>query len=288
MKIYNSPIFKGSLSFIIVLLFMPIGHALMVLNEKLLGNKMFLGAFLIGLLGLASLVAGILNNKKLKQATLLGLLAGILIWTGWVEFSFVWIAEKLKVAPIIENGKVATKPEYLVMLSSLGLLLTMLSFFILRASNCKFFIIIQNLLRIKNKLGSENKSSKLFSVITFIETIMILWTFYILLLIVYDNDIAGDRHPITFIVAFGSLLWSIYLFFKLIKISKFDYSLRYAIPTVIIFWNFIEIIGRWNIFDEIWLHPFEHWIENLIILILLLIFSIYFYTENKKNTIQNI
>lgn len=288
MKIYYSPFFKGILSFLIVLLFMPIGHALMVLNEKLMGNNMYYGAFLIGLLGLICLVIGILNNKKQKQATLLGLLAGILIWTGWVEFSFVWIAEKLNVAPLLENGKVATKPEYLVMLSSLGLLLTMLSFFILRASNCKFFIFLQNLLRIKNKLGSENKSSKLYSVITFIETVMILWTFYILLLIVYDNDIAGDRHPITFVVAFGSLLWSIFLFFKLIKISKFDYSLRYAIPTVIIFWNFIEIIGRWNIFDEIWLHPFEHWIENLIILILLLIFSIYFYTENKKNTIQNI
>lgn len=286
MTISKSPVFKGIFSFITVLLFMPIGHALMVANEKILGEKMFIGAFVIGFAGVVSLIIGILKNEKGTASTLFGLLAGILVWTGWVEFSFVWIAKKLKVAPLIENGEIATKPEYLVMLSSAGLLLTLLLFFILRATSCNFFVFFQKITGIKNKLGLENKKTRLYSVNTFIETVMLLWTFYILLLVVYDKDIAGDRHPVTFAVAFGSLVWSVYLFIKLIKITKFDYSVRYAVPTVIIFWNFVEIIGRWNIFKEIWLHPFEHWIENLIILILLFVFTAYYFKENRKNIIQ--
>ena len=123
---------------------------------------------------------------------------------------------------------------------------------------------------------------KFWAGITFIETIVILWTFYIVLLLVYDKQIAGDRHPLTYFVAFGSLFWSAYLSLKLIKIQKFDYAIRYAIPTVIIFWNFIEVIGRWDLFKEIWVHPFEHWIENSIILALLVGFIIYYIIENNS------
>lgn len=70
---------------------------------------------------------------------------------------------------------------------------------------------------------------------TAIELIMILWTFYIILLIVYDSSIFGDKHPVTYIIAFGSLLWSAYLFMKLLRIKKLGFAIRYAIPTVIIF-----------------------------------------------------
>ena len=270
---------KGILSFLIVLMFMPIGHALMVLNDKILVNQKFIGAFSIGLLGVISLVKGIRKNHKQATATIFGLLAGILVWTGWVEFSFVWIAEKLNVAPLIENGIVTTKPEYLVMMSSLGLLLTLLLFFIFRFTRCQFFNGFQKILGMKDRFKMDGQVSKMTSMTVFIETIMILWTFYIVLLLVYDKDLAGDKHPATYIVAFGSLFWSIYLFLNLIKISKFDYAIRYAVPTVIIFWNFIEVTGRWNLFKEIWVHPFEHWIENSIILILLLAFTAYYIKE---------
>ncbi|MCA0431320.1 MAG: hypothetical protein LCH32_12545 [Bacteroidetes bacterium] len=269
----------GFFSFLIVLLFMPIGHALMVLNEKLFEHYKFIGAFVIGFIGIISLIIGIIKNKNQFAATLYGLLAGVLVWTGWVEFSFVWIAEKLNVAPLIENGEIATKPEYLVMMSSLGLLLTFLVFFILKQTNCQFFIWVQNLIGLRKYIKQEASSNKPFAILTFIETIVILWTFYIVLLLVYDNDIAGDKHPATYFVAFGSLFWSLYLTLKLIKIQKFDYAIRYAVPTVIIFWNFIEVIGRWDLMKEIWIHPFEHWLENLIILALLVFFIGYYVTE---------
>lgn len=274
----------GILSFIIVLFFMPLGHALMVLNEKVLVDHKFIGAGVIGFIGFFLLIFGIKKNEKPLLATLLGLLAGILIWTGWVEFSFVWIAEKLQVAPLMENGEVATKPEYLIMLSSVGLLATILILYLFKQSSCQFFNWFQKVFGVKVSKIAAN--GKILAGITFFETILLMWTFYILLLLVYDKDIAGDKHPITYFVAFGSLFWSIYLFLQLIKIRKFDYAIRYAIPTVIIFWNFIEIIGRWDMFKEIWVHPFEHWIENSIILGLLIAFIIVYFFGDKLRTEQ--
>lgn len=271
----------GVLSFIIVLLFMPLGHALMVLNEKIFINNKFIGASVIGFLGLFLLILSITKNRKKSTSTLFGLLAGILVWTGWIEFSFVWIAEKLNIPALLENGKVVTKPEYLIMPSSIGLLGSFLILYLFTNTKCQFFNWFQRLFNIKKLIKAKNTDRPI-SIITFIETIMILWTFYIVLLLVYDKDIAGDKHPLTYIVAFGSLIWSVYLFLNLIKINNFDYAIRYAIPTVIIFWNFIEVMGRWNLFKEIWIHPKEHWIEITTITILLILFIIYYFIENKK------
>ena len=284
MQITSKSFRTGTLSFIIVLLFMPLGHALMVLNEKLIPEHKFLGAAILGFTGLFLLFIGIRKNEKPLTSTLLGLIAGILIWTGWVEFSFVWIAEKLGVAPLIENGEIATKPEYLVMMSSVRLLSTILILFFFKQSSCTFFQWFQKLG--KMEMTKVKSQEKFWAGITFIETIIILWTFYIVLLLVYDKDIAGDRHPLTYFVAFGSLFWSAFLFLKLIKIKKFDYAIRYAIPTVIIFWNFVEVTGRWDMFKEIWVHPFEHWIANSIILGLLIGFIIYYIIDNKNKTEQ--
>lgn len=273
----------GILSFMIVLLLMPIGHALMILNEHIMGHYKLLGAFIIGFVGLIILAIGIVKNNKAALATILGLLGGILIWTGWIEFSFVWIAEKLKVSPLMKDGEITTKPEYLVMLSSLGLLMTFIVLFMFSRTKCTFFNWFQRIFKLKNNLRINDNSYKPYAVITFIESIMIIWTFYLVLLIVYDDDIAGDFHPATYIVAFGSLIWSLYLLAKLLKINKFDYSIRYAVPTVIIFWNFIEILGRWEFFDEVWVQPVKYQLENGLIVLALIGFIIfYIYGNNTK------
>lgn len=280
----------GVLAFVIVLLFMPIGHTLMVLNEVLLHENKYIGAGVIGFLGFGLLYLGVMKSEKKMTATLLGLVAGILIWTGWVEFSFVWIASKLNVQPLMENNEIATKPEYLVMLSSLGLLASILTFYLFKQSYCQFFNWFQSNMGFKDKIKEDTGRSKPMAVTTFIETIIILWTFYILLLVVYDKDMFGDRHTFTYIVAYGSLLWSGYLFLQLIKIKKFAYAIRYAVPTVIIFWNFIEIIGRWDWFKEVWVHPKEHWVENILIssiFLLFLAYAIYDYRKFLRQTKTN-
>ncbi len=252
---------NGILSFFVVLLLMPIGHALMVMNEIVLEDQKYNGAIAIGFLGLVLLIWGLKKNSHPTLATLLGFLGAVLVWTGWIEFSFMWVAEKNNVAHYMEGGEIATKREYLVMLSSLGLLVTVTLFYYFSRSNCTFFIWLQRFSGIRKEIMMQTGYKKPLAVTTFIETIMILWFFYILLLVVYDPDIAGDRHIATYIVGFGSLVWSLYLITRLLRIQSFDYAVRYAVPTVIIFWNFVEVLGRWELFNEIWIEPITYWKE---------------------------
>jgi hypothetical protein len=34
----------------------------------------------------------------------------------------------------------------------------------------------------------------------------------------------------------------------------------------------VEVAGRWGLFKEIWVHPLEHWVENSLIALALLLF----------------
>lgn len=263
----------GILSFLFVLFVIPLGHALMVLAENVFPEYKMLSAGILGFMGIIMLIQGMKSGIRPIAATIWGFMGGIFTWTGWVEFSFVWIAEKLNVAPLMENGEVSTKPEYLVMMSSLGLLGVMLFYGLLSKSNCLFYRWFQKIFRIKKFISGSYK--KPLALTTFFETIMIVWSFYVLLLLVYDEEIAGTYHPATYIVGFGSLLWSLFLIRNLLSIQVPDLAVRYAIPTVVIFWNFIEVMGRWNFFTEIWIDPFGHALENLAILVIFILFLIF-------------
>ncbi|MDY0083224.1 MAG: hypothetical protein RBR74_08600 [Ignavibacteriaceae bacterium] len=278
---------NGVFAFLLVLLLMPIGHSLMILNDELLADQKYIGAIVIGLIGIALLIWGIKIKSNPTTATILGFLGAILVWTGWVEFSFMWVAERENVENLVKGDTIITKREYLVMLSSLGILMTMTFYFLFTRTNCTFFIWFQKVFGFREDILTQTGYKKPNAVIVFGETIMILWFFYILLLVVYDDQIAGDRHWATLVVAFGSLLWSVYLIFRLLQIMSFDYAIRYAVPTVIIFWNFIEIIGRWGLFKEIWIHPLEYLFEVslfvvfLVVILFILIKNPSFNRENK-------
>ena len=263
---------------------MPLGHAAMIIIEKSFTDEyLFPAAFILGLIGLVLLIFGV-RSKNETTATFLGVFSGLFLWTGWIEFAFVYIAERYNVSPLIENGEVVTKPEYLVMPSSIGFLAVFLLYFLFNGrTQCRFFTWWQKLFRIDRTVIPGANKNKSFALITAIEMIMILWTFYIVLLIVYDEAFFGDRHPLTYAVAFGSLLWSSYLFLKLIKIRKMAYALRYSIPTVIIFWNFVEILSRWNVFREIWVEPGRYWIEMLSILFVFALLSGLLLFERKSS-----
>ena len=45
------------------------------------------------------------------------------------------------------------------------------------------------------------------------------------------------------------------------KFWKVTVAIRYAIPTAIIAWNTVELMGRWNMFVSIWEKPQDYWLE---------------------------
>ncbi|WP_052102784.1 hypothetical protein [Porphyromonas gulae] len=92
----------------------------MIACEHAFGESgIFTVAFFMGLAGLLLTLWGFLSKGDTKQ-TLLGFLGGLLFWTGWSEFVFVYFARRYGEEPLIENGEVVTKPEYLIMPSSVG------------------------------------------------------------------------------------------------------------------------------------------------------------------------
>lgn len=262
--------YTGILSFLIVLFTMPLGHAAMILMGKLLGpGWLYPAAFLLGVVGVGILLAGIFAKGE-KAATFAGLFGGLFVWTGWIEFAYVYYAQRLGVPPLVEQGEVVTKPEYLLMPSSVGFWAIMMLFYLFGTrSGCNFFNWIQKKIhytQTTSACGEEQPRllHPMFrnpAITTFMELNMLLWTCYLVLLFSYDQNFLGDRHPVTACIAFGSLAWSIYLFTRLLRIKQIAYAIRYAIPTVIIFWNFVEILGRWDLLTEIWIEPSHYWVE---------------------------
>lgn len=234
----------------------------MILMEKLLGhNYLYPAAFGLGVLGVVMLLVGIISKKE-TSATFWGLFGGLFVWTGWIEFGYVYFANRFGVQPLIENGEVVTKPEYLIMPSSYGFWAIVMLFYIFSTrSGCNFFNWIQRKIHYGQPVETLQPIVRNVAMTTFMELNVLLWTCYMVLLFAYDTEFLGNRHPVTMLIAFGSLAWSIYLFIRLLKIKKLAYAIRYAIPTVIIFWTFVEILGRWDMLTEIWVEPSHYWLE---------------------------
>ena len=87
--------------------------------------------FIMGFVGLMMVIVGVFVKGDTRQ-TLWGLIGGLLFWTGWVEFLFLYYARRYGVPPEIEHGKVVTKPEYLIMPASFGCGLMVMTMYIFK------------------------------------------------------------------------------------------------------------------------------------------------------------
>jgi hypothetical protein len=264
LKLFQPP-YVGITAFLLVLFVQPLGHTVMIMMEHTFGEEyVYLSAAIMGLVGGAFLLFGMREAREVP-ATVYGFLAGTLLWTGWIEFSFVFYADRLQVAPLMENGEIVTKPEYLIMPSSLGVMLaTLLYFTFNRETKCNFFRWLQRHCNVST--GAPTRRYKRnFAAITALETMYVIWFFYVVLLLLYDNALFGDRHPVTYAYLFFNTVWALYLFRRLMPISRGASAIRYAIPTAIIAWTSVEILGRWSFFTEIWIHPLDYALEMTLV-----------------------
>lgn len=259
------PPWVGLLAFVIVFVVQALGHTVMIVMEEVWPgeNYIYESAFAMGLLGAVLLFIGMKSANEVS-ATWLGFWAGTFLWTGWIEFSFVWSGNYLNVPDLMDPnvpGAIATKAEYLVMMSSLGIMGATLAYFLLnKETKCNFFIWFQRNLGLKTGKPNPNHERN-FAAITALETIYVIWFFYLLLLFMYDESILGDRHPVTYGIFFLNVIWAAYLFQRLMKFWRVTTAIRYGIPTAIIAWNAVEIAGRWHLFTEFWEKPQEFWLE---------------------------
>ncbi len=268
-RLFYRPPFVGLLAFFVVFLMQGLGHTQMVLMETIFGEQyVYQSAAAVGLIGAICLFFGMRMSGEVG-ATWLGFFAGNCLWTGWVEFTYVWSANVLGVPDLMDQhaaGEIATKAEYLVMMSSAGVLLaTMAPLLLNRETKCNMFVWFQRNLRLRT--GKPSRSyERNFAYITCLETVYVIWFCYLALLFIYDESILGDRHPVTYGIFFVTTAWSLYLIRRLVQMWKVTTAVRYAIPTAIIGYSAYEIAGRWNLFTDIWVHPGEYWLELSLIL----------------------
>ena len=268
-RVFYRPPFVGLLAFFVVFLMQGLGHTQMVLMEAIFGEQyVYQSAAVTGLIGAICLYFGMRKTGEVG-ATWLGFFAGTCLWTGWVEFTYVWSANVLNVPDLMDQhlaGEIATKAEYLVMMSSAGVLLaTLVPLLMNRETKCNMFVWFQRNLRLRTGKPSRGYERN-FGYITCMETIYVIWFCYLALLFIYDESILGDRHPVTYGIFFITTAWSLYLIRRLVQMWKVTTAVRYAIPTAIIAYSAYEIAGRWNLFTDIWVHPERFWLELTLIL----------------------
>src|SRR5574344_79001 len=249
---------KAIASFLVVLCLMPLGHAAMILMDHTLAPAaLHWCAFSLGIIGLAIAVWGVFVKGDFKQ-TIMGLVGSLLVWTGWVEFLFQYFAKRYGVMPEIINGEVVTQPEYLILTATFGLYMAIMTYYIFSMRvGCNFISWWQKILLGKRRDEIRSKhANRHVSMVTFMEFIVIMWACYLLLMILYL--FIGDHSPVTFAVGFACLVGLIFTFRNQLHLPQLGANVRMAIPTVIVFWVPVEIAGRVNLFNEIWVKPEQY------------------------------
>lgn len=255
---------RGVLSFLIILLLMPLGHAFVIIMEHNLdGNALNVTALILGLLAVVSaFAANRLKNKGLSTA--LGALTGVVIWGSWVEFIYITYAESVGVTPLIADGEIITKPEFLIMPTALPFAAVTLVMYVF--GNSRRWGLVNTLRR---WLGIEvhPNSGRYNATGAMIDLVLLVWYTYLILLVCFDPSILGVRHPVTLSIATLCLVISIVLFVRSLKARSWACALSQSIVTVCFLWTFVEVLIKLRFFKEIWIHPADYVFEMVLILI---------------------
>ena len=290
-------------SFLVILLLMPLGHALMAIMEHTMSpTAVHYSAFLMGLVGFVVTIIGVFVKGDTKQ-TLYGIIGAMLFWTGWVEFLFVYYAQRFGMQPdLIGNGIVqatteyvngigvshtmtinghdisefsklelkqirGSRPEYLMMQATFGLwVMVMMLYVFCTRTGCDLIIWIQKHCHISGTVNLRPMAHHP-AMVVFLEWNVMMWGCYLLLMFCYDPVFLGPAHPVTLILAVICLIGSLMMLKKQLRIDHWGRNIRFALATVIVFWTFVEICGRNGVFYELWNDPVHHIGEMLIILV---------------------
>lgn len=282
--------FKAVSSFLTVLFLMPLGHALMILMEHFMSpTALHYSAFAMGFAGMLMVIRGVFAKGDTRQ-TLWGLSGALLFWTGWVEFLFMYFANRFGTQPMLDpvTGDVVTRPEYLIMPASFGFFMMVMIMYIFSTRNgCNFINWWQRMLfRSRKTEICARPMTRHVSIVTFMEFIMIMWASYLLLMFCYDPVFLGDSHPVTIMVGVGCLIGAYFMFKRQLHIPSWGANLRMSIATVVVLWTPVEIMGRNNLLQEIWVAPLQHKTEMALILATFLLLGLYmWYSATHKKDI---
>jgi hypothetical protein len=281
--LYQAPV-PALLAVIIVFVWQGLGHTIMVLMQHWFSGNVFAAAFAVGTVGAAMVWVG--RDKPENAATLLGFIGGSLMWLAWVEFSFVWTAEHLHLQGQMVGAKI-TKPEYLIMPSSIGVMFaTLLYFYSNKETRCNAFMWLHRNLHMSPGEKTSGQGRNIAALVA-METVYVTWFFYIYLLLIYDETILGIRHWFTYASVGFFMVWALYLAQRLWWYQRMAPALRYAIPTAIIGWNVVEVLEKMGTITEFWIHPEKYTRELTLIGVALAVTIGAFLLTKRRGTVSS-
>lgn len=318
MKTKNLGMTIGSI--LIILLLMPLGHALMIIMEHTLeSTALHYSAFAMGFVGLVIAIWGVFVKGDTRQ-TVFGMAGALLFWTGWVEFLLAYYAQRYGVhCDLVGNGVVETateyvngigvhhtytingtpleefsraelkeirgsRPEYLIMPATFGMWIMFLVMYIFcTKTGCNFIRWIQNHCGVKNHVELRPMAHHA-SIVTFMEWNIMMWGLYLLLMFCYDPVFLGTTHPVTYAIGIFCLIGSGMIFKKQLYIGHWGRNLRMSLANVIVLWSAVEIAARNGFFNEIWVDPGNHVAEMVGILLVFVGLILGFWFYNAKDT----
>ena len=265
--------FKTLASFILVLLLMPLGHALMILMEHFLSPEaLHCAAFAMGFAGLLITLAGTFQRGDTRQ-TLWGITGAMLFWTGWVEFLFAYFAQRFGThCDLLGSGTVETlsvyrdglltrseflingqplesfsraelkmlrgsRPEYLIMPATFGLWTMVMTLYLFTTrTGCNFMRWVQRHTGLEERVELRPMAHHA-NIVVFMEWNVMMWGDYLLLMFLYDPAFVGPSHPLTLAVAAAALAGSFFMLRKQLSVTAW---------------------GRNGFLKEIWVDPLHH------------------------------
>lgn len=239
-----------------ILLWRPVAHSLtMLVHELFAGPSRVAVSFAMGIAGFVLMWQGFRRSET--AASVLGILAGSLIWTGWAEQGFNSFAELLGVAPLKWQGFTLFTPGLLMIEASVVLMLMML---VLLGANkdtqCRMFMWFHRTFHLwpgRKTAGYQRQIAR----VTTLEYLFVVWFFYVLNIVIFDPRVLGPAHPGALLMLALIAAWGAYLIWQLTRIRSPGLALRYAIPCVGCVWLLIESAAAMRLFREIWLEPLE-------------------------------
>jgi len=274
-KLWKPPI-VGIVTFVLMLFAIALGHTSMVLIEHWLGHeRTYVASIFMGVGAIVLLWYGVKSKNESLQ-TWIGFFAGLIIWMTWVEFFYMFYGRaNWGMLPRMDGpdglSVSGTFPEYMIMGATIGILLMQCCFYTFdKDTRCNMFLWFQKKLGLRDGLGPSTKKAKdrNYAIITFMETIYVTWFCYAWNLLCFDPGLVGSDDlffALNMTSVFVAFVWSGYCFSRLLKFKRTSTALRYAIPVGSIFWISVEIATKWNLFTEIWVHPWDYKIEMTVI-----------------------
>ena len=241
-------IFYTAVSIVWLLGLAAIGHISMVLIEKYNPAIKFDFAWACAIVGFAVIYLTRFFKSDGWQS-FFGILGGLGLWFA-LEYSLMYGGARMGVTYTF-NG---SYPEYRLMKWSFFFLFIVFTYLMYQESvRCNFIYFLRRKLRLMRGVVATGKIDN-YGPRTAFEYIMITWAGYVLLMIAYDDQIFGPQSWFTYLLFFVSFSVFFYLCYKLLGYDKFGANLRYAIPTVTVLWNDVEILAKWGMLKEPWVH----------------------------------